>query len=142
MAPRSAWPAGLVVLLSCLLAGCGQSGPDKIRVHGTITFDGQAPPAEGVVLFRPIKAAQGFPSRPGRANFTQEDGTLEATTIKPGDGLLPGTYSVSIECWRIRPKDDGTPGVSYVRKGFSPPDLEIKPGADPIKLNLDVPTNR
>ena len=31
------------------------------------------------------------------------DGRFEVTTIHPGDGLMPGEYQVSVECWEVAP---------------------------------------
>lgn len=71
----------LVVFVLCL-TGCG----NKAKVTGTVKF------------------ADGEPLTVGTVNFTdgtnlfrgeiQSDGTFEMRTIKPGDGVLKGTYKV------------------------------------------------
>ena len=35
------------------------------------------------------------------------DGQFKAKTFEPGDGLMPGKYSISIECWDVPPNTTG-----------------------------------
>jgi hypothetical protein len=122
-----------------LLAGCGSDGPTTVPVGGQITFDGEPPPADGAVYFAPIKVAAGFPRRPGRARFGQ-DGSYEATSFADGDGLVPGEYRVSVECWKSPPGTGpgGGAGVSYVAPGFDPPNLVVTEENGSIEYDLDV----
>jgi len=138
---RLTWAALVFCALGVLLlCGCGPSGPKRVPVRGRVTFDGAPPPGLGTVYFRPIQAAEGFPQRPAHGNFTQGDGTFVVTSVQPGDGLVPGSYAVTVECWQRPPSDDGTPGVSWVRSDWHPDDVVIQPGdRGPIELNYDVP---
>ncbi|MBN1589060.1 MAG: hypothetical protein JW888_06065, partial [Pirellulales bacterium] len=83
---------GVVVLGTLALCGCGQSGPERILVHGKVTFAGGPPPADGIIFFAPLKPAEGLTARPGRARFAKGDGAFAVTSVQPGDGLVPGTY--------------------------------------------------
>ena len=133
----------IVTLISAtaLLGGCGKSGVDRIQVNGKVTFNGAAPSANGTLTFTSVKPAEGYPARPGRAKFTQGDGTFTATTVNPGDGLVPGTYGVNITCWSRRPTEE-TPGISYVPKNYTPPELVIEPDqSGPIEYNLEIPSS-
>jgi hypothetical protein len=127
-----------------LLASCGSNLPRTIPVAGVVTFDGKAPPAAGNVLFLPTEAAEGYPMRPATAAFGT-DGRFKAQTFDPGDGLMPGKYLVSIECWDTPPSMQGNPGKSFVPRQYQVPQtsgfaLEITPKsrAQEIQLNLDT----
>jgi hypothetical protein len=72
--------------------GCGSGSvvpPTLIPVKGKVTYKGQ-PVTKGVVRFEP----DGF----GRmaTGQIQSDGTFELTTLKPGDGVVPGEHRVTI----------------------------------------------
>jgi len=138
--PPSAFP------LLCLLlaAGCGKSGPELVTVRGTVTYGGGEWPTEGMLYFTPDRPAAGMPTRPGRAKFGP-DGSFSATSFEEGDGLVPGHYMVSVECWKVPPEMGSTrPPVSYVPDKYqggqtSGVDLTIEPGASSAKLDFDVP---
>ena len=127
-----------VFACSLIVAGCQQRGPQTVQVEGIVTFDGGSCPAPGMIVFQPVKAAEGFSLRPGSATF-ELDGTFTATSFEPDDGLVPGTYDISITCWKERPMDM-TPGVSYVPAGYKPERLVITPDTrGPVKVTYDVP---
>ncbi len=128
-APRTQTPEGprrelllCIWVFGCLglslLAGCDRSLPDMIPVRGTVTFNGGPPPAEGVVVFAPITAAEGFNKRPGTGNF-DTSGKYSATSFEGANGLVPGTYTVRVMCYRVAPTMEDPTGVSYVPVGFS-----------------------
>jgi hypothetical protein len=122
-------------------SGCGNDRPTTIPVGGRITFGGGPPPAAGAVFFAPIDAEAGYPRRPGRAMF-DEEGSYEATSFEEGDGLVPGEYRVSVECWKSPPGMGGagaTGGVSYVGPGFDPPNLVVPVDQDRVEHDLEVP---
>jgi len=137
------WSTGMLVtaLLFILVAsGCGPSGPKRIQVHGKVTFDGKPPPGGGSVYFAPVKPAPGFPKRGGYGVFAEGDGTFVVGSVKPDDGLMPGTYRVTMECWQRPPRDDGTPGKSFIPRGYVPPELKVTlDGPNPVKPEYNVP---
>lgn len=127
-----------------MLAGCG-SGRDLplVPVTGIVTFSGGPPPKEGRVIFSQLPGTErkGLPNRPGRASFGT-DGKFVAMTFEPGDGLLPGKYSVRVECV------DGVPGpatpwdtISFVPSSYQPPELVVEEGKGTIEVSYDVPPN-
>jgi hypothetical protein len=133
-----------IVSAVLLLASCGSNLPKTIRVSGQVTFDGQPPPAAGSVLFLPIEAAEGFPSRPASGAFGT-DGSFKAKTFEPGDGLMPGKYLLAIECWDTPPSMQGNPGKSHVPKKYQSPQtsefkLDITRDMGPQEIKLDVVT--
>ncbi len=75
------------VLIS--LAGCGRSdGFTTVKVTGTVIHKGK--PAEGVmVTFVPEKG------RPA-SGITDVSGRFVLSTLKPGDGAVPGKHAVTL----------------------------------------------
>lgn len=100
-----------------IASGCGNQLPKTVPVSGRLLFDGQPPPARGTIYFLPQAAAEGFPMRPGMADF-DESGKFVATTFKPGDGLMPGKYAMHVECWQTPPNMEGKPAKSFVPKKY------------------------
>lgn len=130
----------LALATACLLAtiGCGQRGPETVAVEGTITFGGQECPAAGTIYFVPVKIAEGLTQRPASGAF-DKDGRFRVTSFQPNDGLVPGVYSVRIECWRQQPSEM-VRGISYVPAGYSPPEVTVERGKrGPLVLTFDVP---
>jgi hypothetical protein len=124
--------------------GCGSGLPQTVRVTGRVTFDGQPPPGAGTVYFLPQTAAEGFPSRPATGDFDAR-GDFQAKTFEPGDGLMPGKYTMHVECWQTPPNMEGKPVKSYVPKKYQSAEssgfaLEITPDMRAQEITLDVVT--
>jgi hypothetical protein len=125
-------------LLIPLLCGCRHSHlPPTVPVRGVVTFDGQACPGPGGLRFMPVTVQEGLPRRPGRAAF-DKDGRFEVTSFREGDGLVPGTYRVQVECWQVEPAQ-GTPGVSFIAADYAAPDLVVAEDEREVKADYDVP---
>jgi len=93
------WVVPILFLVPVLfLAGCGDSGPERGEVTGTVTLDGR-PLAEATVVFQP---AQGSPSY-GETD-SQGRYRLGYTADKPG--AVVGKHRVSITTARVK----GPPG--------------------------------
>jgi len=116
-------------------------------VSGTITFDGGRCPAAGTIYFFPIETAQGADRHPGMGQF-DVDGRFTVSSAGGADGLVPGTYRVTIECWKTPPMEDnpetpeveGSEGESYVPADYRPADLIVEPGArGKLTVTYDVP---
>ena len=131
----------LLVLL--VLAGCGRKGPEVVPVEGTITFGGGAWPKPGALYFTVDAPAAGMPGRPALAKF-DTDGNVTVTTFHNGDGLIPGKYKMSVECWEVPPQMNApTKAISYVPKRYQAANssglsVTVEPGQRVVKLNLDV----
>jgi hypothetical protein len=133
----------LVLALTLLLlavAGCGRS-PNRVLVEGRITLGGGDWPAEGTVQFHPVEAAKGVPRIPGSADF-KSDGSFRAGTHKPGDGLTPGRYRVTVECWKEWPTESSA-GVSHAPPVYrdankTPLEVLVPDGKSRTKITLDV----
>ena len=72
-----AHPAFATFLL--LLAGCGDNRPTTVPVTGTVTFRGGPMPEKGMMFFTVLEPAEGFPARPGVADFDLMVEDIEAT---------------------------------------------------------------
>ena len=119
-APRMLYTQRVAVCAALLAAsaGCRDSGPQTVPVHGQITYGGGDWPAEGVLYFTPAEPAPGFPAKPGRASFDVQ-GRFSVTSFRDGDGLLPGEYRVNVECWKFRPEMGSLERpISYVPDQF------------------------
>lgn len=128
-------------MLFVAVMGCGNPN-GTVKVSGNVTVDGQAPPGPGVITFSVVEAAEGFPNRPTMAKF-KSDGVYEATTFDPGDGLLPGTYTVAIECYETPHNMEGKPVRSYIPKKYMSPEtsgfkLTVEPKSKPVVYNLEL----
>ena len=128
--------AGWLLAVGLLAVGC-EKDTGLVKVRGTITFSGGPCPAPGMIIFAPMKAAAGENLRPATASFST-DGEFTATSYHPGDGLLPGTYRIQIQCWK-KPPQDFEPGISYLPEGYEPEELVVDSGTrDPIVLSYNV----
>ena len=136
--------SALLAFMQVTMTGCGNNLPQTVKVSGRVTFDGQPPPAAGSILFLPVEAAEGFPLRPA-SGAVGLDGQFAAQTFEPGDGLMPGKYLVSIECWDMPPSMQGNPGKSYVPKKYQSPQesglsLDLTPQMRSQEASFDVVT--
>jgi hypothetical protein len=93
MRMRFAYSSALATIIVGSCWGCGSGSavpPTLIPVKGKVTYKGQ-PVTKGVVRFEPDG---GF----GRmaTGQLQSDGTFELSTLKPGDGVVPGVHRVTL----------------------------------------------
>lgn len=105
----------LVASLGCCLAsglmGCSQKPdhPQTYPVAVTVTQNGQ-PLAGATVCF--INSQRGISSGSG---MSQEGGKVAVKTFEPGDGLMPGSYKVTIRKSESRstpnPQDPAAPPI-------------------------------
>lgn len=142
---RRSWSLGTILVSLTLLnlAGCNKDPLKKVEVHGTVTFDGQACPEQGRVVFSPIEIAEGLPKRPAFGKFGM-DGRYEATSFRPGDGLVPGKYLVGVSCYDNSkvpgaPSDEDIKKASYVGEDFEALELIVEAGSSRVEFNIDVP---
>jgi hypothetical protein len=129
---------------SLFLCGCGGSS-DAVSVTGRVTLDGGEWPATGMLYFAPIEPAEGFPRRPGTAEFDR-DGRFRAQTPPDLDGLIPGRYRVTANCWLEPPSDnpsDPTGGVNAVPAKYQSPqtsdwEITVPPDGPAVEISLEA----
>lgn len=126
-------------------AGCGSSMPETVPVSGVITYAGGPWPKPGTLYFVPKEGDKSRPLRPATADLAI-DGKFNTSSFARGDGLVPGKYSIRVECWEVAPTVDvqSPPPKSYVptRYQLGTADelqVEVPAGSPPIELALDVP---
>lgn len=129
------------LLLCMLVIGCGNPH-GTVKVSGTVTVNGAPPPGPGTVTFTTVTAASGFPTRPAMAKF-DTDGEYTTTSYEPGDGLIPGTYKVAVECYETPPNMEGKRVKSYIDAKYmngetSGLELSVEPKSRPIKFDIDL----
>lgn len=137
---RLVWTAFAIALL----AGCGHKMPDTVPVAGKVTYGGGAWPSPGMLYFASTAAAEGRPMRPALAEMTTA-GDFVVTSFEQGDGLVPGRYVVTIECWKTPPTMSGGAGISavpakYRNQGTSDFFVDVSPGGSSIDVKFDVPS--
>lgn len=142
-------PIAAMAITAILVAtGCsgGRRGVELVRVSGQLTCGKGPMPAAGQVIFVPRQAAAAVtpdrPLRPGSASFAA-DGAFQATSWTPGDGLVPGTYAVVVDCWQVPPTMDGPPARSFLAPVYgaaetTPLELVVPPGGGPVTAVFDV----
>lgn len=146
--PRTAcvgWALSLswVVAAACF-SGCGDKGPDRAIVSGTVTYKGE-PISDGTILFTPMAT-----SRAPSAGASIVDGNYK---IDGHGGVPVGMHRINIEAYRnvsstLRPGQpeprnysDGKVRQQYLPKTYnasSQLQITIEPGSREITKNFDL----
>ena len=88
-----------------------------VNVSGTVTYNGQ-PLTTGNVVFVPVAAEEG---RSARGEIDAE-GRFQLTTLKTGDGALPGQYKVTV--FRYHPGSGSSEGM--IAPAVGPPAIPAR----------------
>jgi hypothetical protein len=75
-----------------------------VPVQGKVIWQGK-PLTDGTVGFAPLSVAEGLPKRPAIGELGPE-GVYRMSSFRPGDGLLPGEYRVTVQSYTSRPTLD------------------------------------
>lgn len=110
---------GLVLLAG--LSGCGQK---FAPVTGTVKYTDGKPLTGGMIVFYPANGSEALPAD----GQIKPDGTFTLRTKKPGDGVMPGEYTVGIS----GPPIEG----DFVEEGTTPPPAVDPKFTDPQKSGL------
>ncbi len=140
-------PCGALSAMAMLSIFVGASGcreshlPQTVPVTGRLEFNGGPMPNRGMILFVPIETAEGYIRRPGRSMF-DESGQFEASSWNRGDGLVPGTYFIRIDCRQYvqttrRPIVKSHVPKRYNQRDTSPlEEIVVKPDSGAINLGV------
>lgn len=89
---RKPWRKGAALasalLVSALVAGCGDGRPERVPVSGRVLIDGQ-PLTEGYLRVHP-------PSNRAATGQIGSDGRFTLTTYERGDGCVPGQHPITV----------------------------------------------
>jgi hypothetical protein len=131
-------------LLLLGLTGCGRSDVELVPVSGRVTYDGGAWPNGGVLYFAPQdvgkERSKTRPMRPAAAQFTPE-GEFEVTSFAKGDGLVPGRYVVTVECFVGEPSMHKRPKSAVPPKYRTQATSDFFVDVDPEKSRINVEFN-
>ena len=132
------WRSRAVLLGAALLAGCGDDGPfEYMPVHGTLTYeDGQTIPAGGIMLqfeSQDAKPVEGMHPRPAGATVDSKGRFESATSLKYGDGLIPGKHKVALHYATDKAGKLLVP-KAYTHLGTTPLVIDTGDGAITIKV--------
>ena len=111
----------LLIAGSSVLTGCGgQAGIEgTVRVTGTVTHQGSPVPG-ATVIFAPEGASR------AASGLTDASGNFELTTLRPGDGVLPGKYQVAISKTETIGAMTEEESMAYAEKHGEPPTVTVK----------------
>ena len=106
-----------------MFGGCGDStGPQIVTASGTVSYKGQ-PLTNGTVMFNPTDPDVGRVAQ----SELKPDGSFALSTLMPGDGAVPGSYTISVTSFlpgsELLAKDKGTGigGKSAIPGRYSDP---------------------
>lgn len=118
--------------------GCGDRGPALTPLRGRLLFN-EEPLAGAELVFHPQFDGPGWLP----VAVTGEDGTFDAGTKQPGDGVVPGRYKVTAT-WRPSP-DGESEGPNRLPERYSrveTTDVEVQAGPEsdaPLTLRVVGP---
>lgn len=131
----------LIVLatLACVFSlGCGSGAPFSYKkVSGRVVFDDGVPVTRGKVIFDPQSSPVGEAHpRAGAADLDSEGRFSEATTFKPGDGIVAGKHKVAI---MFTEGSDGKASVDPIYANVATTPVEVDTADLPFEIVVKRP---
>ncbi|MCL2005691.1 MAG: hypothetical protein FWG73_05950 [Planctomycetaceae bacterium] len=133
-----------ILLLSLILVGCGEQGPDTHHVEGIITQNGQ-PLGEAMVAFHPAPGGENTRTAVG---VSGADGkyTLTADTGLTGRGAFAGDYIVTVQKMEMvaaaaPPSDPSGPPAPTTRYNRVTPQIYSAPNTTPFRATVNPGRN-
>jgi hypothetical protein len=128
----------LTVMALSALGGCTKSGPKLVKVAGTVKFkDGNLIPIPDkdkapapMINFKPVGEAAIGQLHKGAGGTIDANGHFELATFKPGDGVGPGKYQVTITAYSSNTRDP---------KSLLIPAKYLKTEESGIEFDIDKP---
>jgi hypothetical protein len=121
---RSTTSFGLLlsVLAVCLASGCGQSGPQRFEVTGTVNYKGQ-PLDEGIIEFEPMDG----------------QGTKSGASILNGQYRIPRDKGLSVGRYKVTIiAGDGVPTSGNAEPSARRLPPGVKPGVERIPPEYNI----
>ncbi|MBA3480582.1 MAG: hypothetical protein H0T51_02095 [Pirellulales bacterium] len=128
----------LTFLMIGMISGCSSSQFETIPVSGQITMTGQVLPKDCYLYFVPTAPGEGMPSRPSVATMA-DDGSYSVSAFKDSDGLLPGTYSVIVAYYVLKPGGNPNSDSAWVERRYQAGELVVAADSDDVEFNIEVP---
>ena len=132
----------IALIVAGPFTGCGGSGlPGTQPIRGKVVYNGK-PLSQGEVRYVPVDPQVGRQAR-GKLD---KSGNFEMTTLKAGDGVLPGKYKVVIVALAPHPGEPGRtapePGEApkpapVIQRGSLVPERYTIPRATPFEETVD-----
>lgn len=121
--PRSVRYIGLLLAIVGA-GGCGRS--DMVQVSGKVLYKDGTVPKGGVCVVQ-FQPAGDTPAtiRKAASGEIREDGTFEAYTRKPGDGVIIGKYDVTFAVWKGAMQPVSLIDMKYTRPETTPYHMTI-----------------
>ena len=96
-------------------------------VTGTVKFSDDTVPKGDIasITFQPSAAG---PGTKGASGNIGDDGSFTLSTVKPGDGALPGDYRVTVHVMQGYPNGKSMVADIYTRHSATPLNATVKAG--------------
>ena len=130
----------IIVLAIAVLAGCGRSGPERVVLSGTVTYDGK-PIEEGQIRFLPVKGTKGpmcgTPIVEGKYTADHKGGIPFGNhTIQ-----IDGYHNTGLKAAKGELNGGGLIGEQYVpwkHNRYSELTITVEPGSGTLTKNFDL----
>lgn len=134
--------AALLVLLafSACLSGCGKKSPidGLVPLEGNVYFDEK--PVEGATLLF-LSKNTGEDAK-GAGATTGATGNFKAMTLLPGDGVLPGSYTVTVQKYEYVDDGRGSEGPGSRKQILVLPAKYYDPGTTDLEVTVPPEGNK
>ncbi len=133
---RVRWSLTTVVLL-LTVGGCANEGPEIVPVSGMLTFEGREQPEVCRLTFLPQDSSGSV--RPSGGEMAS-DGTYQPVAFRGVHGLYPGTYSVRLSYFDLKPggnRDVEADWTEYTHEPTEP--LVVESGTSSATYDITVP---
>lgn len=125
----------LFAVCAILFAGCSRS--PVVPVSGKLSFADRDIPEVCRLSFVPTDTTEGTAIRPSGATM-DEEGTYHVTKFKGVEGLLPGTYSISVSYYDLKPNGNPDREGDWKETKFDAGELTIEAGSRAVKHDIMV----
>jgi hypothetical protein len=117
--------------------GCGGS-PDTAQVSGKVLYKDGTVPRGGVCMveFQPAADTSAKIRKPAKGEI-REDGSFEAFTRKPGDGVFVGKYDVTFAVWKGAMEPVSLIDRKYTRASTTPYHVTIDDDVGDLQFEIE-----